>query len=69
MKKTIHIEGMSCGHCTARVQKALEGLAGISAVEVDLTKNSATVEADATVTDAAITEAIDDAGYDVVSIE
>jgi len=69
MKKTIRIEGMSCGHCTARVQKALEGLAGISAVEVDLTKNIATVESDVTVTDAALTEAIDDAGYAVVSIE
>lgn len=69
MKKTIRIEGMSCGHCTARVTKALEALAGVSAVQVDLNTNTATIEADASVTDALLTEAIDDAGYDVLGIE
>ncbi len=69
MKKTIRIEGMSCGHCTARVQKALEGMAGVTSVEVDLSANIATIEADDTVTDDALKSAIDDAGYDVISIE
>lgn len=69
MKKTIRIEGMSCAHCTARVTKALEGLAGVTAVNVDLSQNIATVEADPSVTDAVIIEAIDDAGYDVLGIE
>lgn len=69
MKKIIRIEGMSCGHCTARVKKALEGLAGISSVEVDLSSNTATIEADVTVTDAVLKEIIDDAGYDVLGIE
>lgn len=69
MKKTIRIEGMSCAHCTARVTKALEGLTGITSVNVDLSQNIATVEADPSVTDAVIIEAIDDAGYDVLGIE
>ncbi len=69
MKKIIRIEGMSCGHCTARVQKALEAMAGITAVAVDLTTNTATIEADGTVTDDMVKEAIDDAGYDVIGIE
>lgn len=69
MKKTVRIEGMSCGHCTARVTKALEGLTGVTSVNVDLSQNIATFEADPSVTDAVIIEAIDDAGYDVLGIE
>lgn len=69
MKKTIRIEGMSCGHCTARVKKALEGLTGVTSVEVDLSANIATIEADDTVTDDALKSAIDDAGYDVLTVE
>ena len=69
MKKTIRIEGMSCGHCTARVAKALDALEGISSVSVDLDSGTAVVEAADTVTDEAIIEAVDDAGYDVLRIE
>lgn len=69
MKKTIRIEGMSCGHCTARVTKALEALAGITAVAVDLEAGTAVIEADDSVTDEILKEAIDDAGYDVLGIE
>lgn len=36
MKKQINIEGMSCGHCTGRVEKALKGLAGVVNVSVSL---------------------------------
>ncbi len=69
MKKTIRIEGMSCGHCTARVAKALESLEGITSVSVDLESGTAVVEAADAVTDEAIIEAVDDAGYDVLRIE
>lgn len=69
MKKNIRIEGMSCGHCTARVAKALESLDGITSVSVDLESGTAVVEASDTVTDEAIIEAVDDAGYDVLRIE
>ena len=69
MKKTIRIEGMSCGHCSARVTKALEALEGVSGVAVDLEKGVAVLEAEAAVTEAILREAIDDAGYDVLSVE
>lgn len=69
MKKNIRIEGMSCGHCTARVAKALESLDGITSVSVDLESGTAVVEASDTVTDEAIIETVDDAGYDVLRIE
>jgi copper chaperone len=32
----IHIEGMSCQHCVMRVKKAIEGLAGVSALNVEI---------------------------------
>ncbi|MBU3812413.1 MAG: cation transporter [Candidatus Niameybacter stercoravium] len=67
MKKKIMIEGMSCGHCVKHVQEALEGLNSVSSVEVNLAGKYAVVET--TVEDSQLQEVIDDAGYDVVSIE
>ena len=67
MKKKIMIEGMSCGHCVKHVQEALEGLNGVSSVEVNLAGKYAVVET--TVEDSQLQEVIDDAGYDVLSIE
>ena len=67
MKKKIMIEGMSCGHCVKHVQEALEGLNDVSSVEVNLAEKYAVVET--TVEDSQLQEAIDDAGYDVISIE
>lgn len=67
MKKKIMIEGMSCGHCVKHVQEALEGLNGVSSIEVNLAEKYAVVET--TVEDSQLQEVIDDAGYDVVSIE
>lgn len=67
MKKKIMIEGMSCGHCVKHVQEALGGLNDVSSVEVNLAEKYAVVET--TVEDSQLQEAIDDAGYDVISIE
>ena len=36
MKKTLKIEGMMCGHCKMRVEKALGAVDGVSSVEVNL---------------------------------
>ncbi|MCI9627394.1 MAG: heavy-metal-associated domain-containing protein, partial [Clostridia bacterium] len=38
---TIHVEGMSCGHCSARVKNALEELKSVKRAEVDLEKKEA----------------------------
>ncbi len=62
----IHIEGMSCEHCSGRVEKALNSLEGVKAV-VDLDKKQAIVEG--TADREALKHAVEDAGYDVVSIE
>lgn len=68
MKKIIKIEGMSCGHCQARVEKALNAIAGVDA-KVDLKKKAAVVSFDSDVSDSVFKDAVTEAGYEVVSIE
>lgn len=69
MKKKISIEGMSCQHCVSHVKEALSELNGVTNVDVDLEAKSAVLEASADVKDEDIKYAVDDAGYEVVSIE
>ncbi len=69
MKKTISIEGMSCGHCSGRVTKALQELDGVTDVVVNLEAKNATLEASEAVTDALLKETVEDAGYDVMGIQ
>ena len=68
MTKVITIEGMMCGHCTGRVQKALEEVAGVSAVTMSLENKTATVELNGEVADQALTAAVTEAGYEVKGI-
>lgn len=61
-KVKLSIDGMSCGHCVARVNKTLATVPGVKVDRVDI--GSATVEFDpAKATVASITAALDDAGY------
>ncbi len=46
MKKSIRIDGMNCGHCTASVEKALRAVPGVTGVSVDLASKTASVETD-----------------------
>ncbi len=68
MEKILKVEGMSCNHCVMAVKRALTGLDGVGTVEVDLESGKVTVVGEA-LADEALKEAIDDAGYEVVSIE
>lgn len=67
MKKRINIEGMSCMHCVKHVTNALEEVNGVKSVNVNLEGKYAVVEVEGA-DDAALKAAIEDAGYDVVSI-
>jgi copper chaperone CopZ len=69
MKKKIIVEGMSCGHCVNHVKTALEDISGIIGANVDLATKTALVEANGEIRDEDIKFAIEDAGYEVVSIE
>ena len=61
------IEGMSCGHCTGAVAKALNAIEGVNAT-VSLEDAAAYVEA-VGVDKETLKKAVEDAGYKVVSIE
>jgi len=69
MKKTMKIEGMMCAHCTGRVEKALSAVDGVSAVEMSLEGKSATLTLNKEVEDQVLTDAVTQAGYEVVSIQ
>jgi copper ion binding protein len=65
---TLKIDGMSCGHCVARVEKALFKLEGVRVRRVDV--GSAEIDYDPDRTPfARIREAIDDAGYTAHPVE
>lgn len=68
MKKKIFLEGMSCKHCVNHVTEALNEI-GAKDVEVNLDKKLAIAEISEDITDEIIKEAIEEVGYDVVSIE
>ncbi|MUL66902.1 heavy metal transporter [Mycobacterium sp. CBMA 234] len=64
MSEVLEVQGMSCGHCVASITSAVEPLAGVTGVEVDL--KAGTVRVDGEPDRAAVAAAIEDAGYDVV---
>ena len=69
MKKILTVEGMSCMHCSARVEKALSAVAGVSSAKVDLEKKTATVELAADVANETLIAAVENAGYDVTEVK
>lgn len=67
MKKVISINGMTCGHCQAAVEKALNAIDGVEA-KVNLNKKTATVMLAKPVADETLKNAVTEAGYEVVSV-
>ena len=66
MKKILMIEGMSCPHCSARVESALNAIEGVRAA-VELKKKRAIVETE--VADDVLIKAVEDAGYKVTAVK
>ena len=66
--RTMKIEGMMCTHCSGRVEKALNAIDGVSAT-VDLDAKTAQITAEPQIEDSALKAAVEDAGYEVISIE
>ncbi len=69
MTKTMIVEGMSCGHCTGRVQKALEAVEGVASVEMSLEEKSARIVLNKEVPEEELKNAVTEAGYEVVEIK
>ena len=69
MKYLLVIDGMMCGHCTARVEKSLSSTRGVLTVNVSLEDKSATVEVKDRVKIDALKKAVENAGYTVTNVE
>ena len=69
MTKTMKIEGMMCGHCEARVKKALEALAEVKSAEVSHETGTAVVTLCQSVDDSVLSKAVEDQDYKVLSVE
>ena len=67
MKKIIKIEGMSCNHCVSHVKEALENIQDVNVLEVNLENKNALVETE--VDNNILINAIEEEGYDVISID
>ncbi len=68
MKKTLIVEGMTCSHCENAVKNELRELPEVVDVRIDLAEKKVEVEGSDLV-DKRLKEAIDEAGYEVVSID
>ena len=69
MTKTMEIEGMMCGHCEARVKKALEAVAGVSEAVVSHETGTAVVTLSEAVSDDVLKKAVEDQDYKVISVQ
>jgi len=63
----LRLTGMSCASCVGRVEKALNGVPGVTGTSVNLASEKAAVTADPMVTTAALAAAVRKAGYDVAT--
>ena len=68
-KKVIHIEGMTCDHCVKKVEDALEKLADVIKVKIDLKKKLATITYENTLDEIQIQNIIEQLGYTVTGIK
>ncbi len=69
MEKVMKIEGMMCPHCEARVKKTLEAMDGVEEAVVSHTSGTATLKLSGNVANEALKAAIENDGYNVISID
>ena len=66
MNIQLNVSGMTCGHCKAAVEKALQNVAGVNATQVDLASGKVSIEGEHVNTDAliaALIAAVIEEGY------
>ena len=69
MEKTLKITGMMCGHCEARVKKALEAVEGVAEAKVSHESGMAVVTLNVPVEDAVLKKAVGEQDYKVTAID
>ena len=67
--KTIFIEGMSCGHCSKRVEDTLKSVDGVKSVLVFLEEKRAEVVLKKDISNEILKTAIEDIGFEVIEID
>lgn len=67
--RVLQVEGMSCGHCVATIEKVVGGVAGVRSVAVNLEKGEVAIDFDEAKTGIdRISAKIKEAGYEVASL-
>ncbi len=69
MTKTLHVKGMMCEHCEARVKKALESLPEVSSAQVSHADGTAVVTLQSSIGDDTLKAAVEAQDYEVVSVK
>ena len=67
---TYNVAGMTCGHCVSAVTEEISKLPGVTDVSIDLVAGGTTpvtVTSSEPLDEAAVSEAVDEAGYEVVT--
>ena len=67
--KTIFIEGMSCGHCSKRVEEALKNVKDVKSVKVNLETKNAVVALKNDIENELLKTAVEDIGFQVINIK
>lgn len=65
--QTVTVTGMTCGHCASSVREEVGSIPGVTTVDVDLVTGLVTIASDTELDEAAIAEAVAEAGYQVAS--
>ncbi|MBL0704039.1 heavy-metal-associated domain-containing protein [Sinomonas sp. JC656] len=66
---TVHVDGMTCGHCVASVTEEIQSLDGVEGVSIDLNAggvSEVTIDSDRKLKHESISEAVAEAGYVMV---
>lgn len=69
MKKTLQLKGLSCEHCVGHVKSALQDICGVKSVDVKLESQEATVELAHEVEKSKFKDAIEEVGYEFISVK
>ncbi|MGP3933875.1 heavy-metal-associated domain-containing protein [Nonomuraea sp. KM88] len=64
---TYTVSGMTCGHCVGTVKAEVGKIAGVTAVDVDLATGQVTVTGNEPIEETLVRDAVEEAGYELVS--
>ena len=64
---TYAVSGMTCAHCVSSVTEEISALPGVSAVEVDLDSGRVSVVSETPLAERKVRDAVEEAGYQLVS--